>query len=389
MKINVIYQGVFPPKKGASGADRRVRSIVRGIAQDSNSVEMLIPANRNPSKENKDKDEYSIHYLGTSMFKNFLFIGKIAYWFSVLKYVITNKVDLVLFYGTSMEGIPIAYLLRLIGTKVVYELCDLPSSSLKGFGKFRNELAENVLPKCTNLNIVISDFLETHVKKMAPKTPTLKIPILVDSDLFITNANDAESIRVKYNIKKDDILLAYAGGTWKEEGVIFLLEAFKILSNEYSNIRLIIAGKLAESIRHDDIKGFVEKNNISDKIITTGWIGTDELTGVYSAADILVLPQIQHQFNQAGLPTKLAEYSAMGKSIVATKVGDVTLYFDHKVNSILCEPSNVSDLKEALELIITDQTLRTEIGKNAKITANKFFDYRVAGFNMLEAFSKL
>ena len=108
------------------------------------------------------------------------------------------------------------------------------------------------MPKSTNLNITISEFLEEKVNKAAPSIPSLRIPILVDSDTFKHDEEKGRAFREKHGIRKEEIIVAYAGGTWKQEGLKYLAEAFKLLSEEINNIRLVIAGRLVSSPEHDD-----------------------------------------------------------------------------------------------------------------------------------------
>lgn len=389
MKIGVVYQGKFPPEKGASGSDRRVRDITRGLAQ-GNMVHMLVPRWNKSSKENQDADDFEINYLGGTDSKSNSIMSRISFWKAVRMFVKKNELDSILFYNTSFESIPTAYQLKNRGYKVAYEICDLPSSNIKGFKKHLVELGENYLPKVTNLNIAISKFLEDKVLESAPNTQSLRIPILVDSDTFQFDESKAKRFRAKYNIIEDEIVIAYAGGTWKQEGVRYLVDAFNALSKERKNIRLAIAGRLIKkSEAHDDIEGLLEKYNLGDRIIAMGWVSTEDILELYSAAYILALPQIDNVFNIAGLPTKLAEYSSMGKAIVATDVGDVKTYFEDGKNIALCEAANSDSLKETLAKVIDDQGLYKTLASGAKKVAMTQFDFRVCGNKIINELKNL
>jgi len=375
MKLAVIYQAVFPSLKGGSGGDRRVRDLTKGLAVE-NEVEMLVPAERNFGQPNPDSDEFKVTYLGK---KGNVLVRKYGYWTKVIEYCKKEKFDGVLFYNTTFESVPVMKRIKKNGTFVFYEICDEHSASLSGFEGWRNKYAENNLPKNSELNITISDYLAGRVKEHAPEVPVVKVPILYDGNLFFNDEEKAKETRRNFNIDANDVVFGYAGGTWKEEGIATLLESFSILLKEYDNIKLIVAGKLTQSERHDDIEGFVKRNNLSDQIITPGWVDTEMVRGIYSAADILCLPQIQHGFNVAGLPTKLAEYASIGKAILATGVGDVPQYFKNNESAMLYPSGDQEEMLKVMRQLIDDKSLRQRLGQTAKIVSEANFDYRNAG----------
>lgn len=383
MNIAVIYQGKFPPEKGASGSDRRVRDITRGLAQDNN-VFMLVPFWNRSTKINEDQSEFIIHYLGSEKWNRLS--SRMSFWKSIKEFGTDNSIDTFLFYNTTFDGIPTARYLKKRGFKVLYEICDLPSSNIKGLKRNLNELSEKYMPKSTNLNIVISEYLEEKVKEVAPSTPALRIPILVDSDTFRYQENMALDFRSKYGIGEVDVLIAYAGGTWKQEGLKYLVDGFDLALKENNKLKLAIAGRLIKkSDDHDDVEALINEKNLSNNIIALGWVTTEEIVELYSAADILALPQIDNEFNIAGLPTKLAEYSAMKKPILATNVGDVGSYFSQGENASICEANSAESIKDHLLELASDSNLRNKIAEGAYQVSQNYFNYKVAGKRMLDA----
>ncbi len=71
---------------------------------------------------------------------------------------------------------------------------------------------ETLLPKVTDLNIVISGLLTEHVTKHAPKTPTMLLPVIANTTEFATNCQGAARFRNKWKLT-DKSIVAYVGGT--------------------------------------------------------------------------------------------------------------------------------------------------------------------------------
>ena len=170
-----------------------------------------------------------------------------------------------------------------------------------------------------------------------------------------------------------------------------LLQAFKQLeeTNTSKKLRLILASKIVKKSTHDNLEELVQNLNLEEKCILTGWVSSDEVRGILSACDILVLPQINHTFNKAGLPTKLAEYAAIGKPIIATNVGDVLDYFEHEKNIIIVPPSNVEELKKGIESLVENESLRQNIASNVEVVVNKNFDLEINARRIKKAIEEL
>ncbi|MGC9093824.1 MAG: glycosyltransferase, partial [Bacteroidota bacterium] len=93
-----------------------------------------------------------------------------------------------------------------------------------------------------------------------------------------------------------------------------------------------------------------------------------------AACDILVSPHVWDE-NPAitesmtpffGSPTKLFEYMAMGKAIVASRVGQISEIFSPGRDAILVEPGNVAQISEAIQKLAAHPRTRKALGRNAR-----------------------
>ena len=381
LKVGIIYLGIFPPNKGASGADRRVREIARGIqVQPDVELEMLVPR-RSGDPDILEYEGFTIRYLGSAS-RSFMgkYLSRLRFWRDVLAHNKNAGLNWVLLYSVRIDALLPARLLRRSGTKLSAEFCDLRSvgSSQSAFKDFRetqlSKLDEIFIPRVTDLNIVISRYLGEHVKRQAPKTDAIRLPILVDEGLFNLVKQAKKIMNEKYALQENAFLAVYVGGLWRQEGVAYLLEGFAGFVKNNPEARLLIAGRLVSgSADHDDIEEISKKLGITGKVILPGWVSTDDVALFYSRADVLVLPQINDEFAVAALPTKLAEYSITGKPIIATRVGDVPDYFEDGKDILLVESENGKKIEEALGLLANDNKLAAKLGKAARLVAEKHF----------------
>ena len=101
--------------------------------------------------------------------------------------------------------------------------------------------------------------------------------------------------------------ILYVGNIKKHKGISFLLEAYKLLTdNNNFQKKLVIVGNANNfKSKDNDILKFIKDNNISRDIIFTGYLNNDELYNVISHASLLIQPSLYEGF---GIPPLEAMY---------------------------------------------------------------------------------
>ncbi len=387
MKTAIIYQGVFPSIKGASGGDRRVRDFCIGLSYYSEKTYMLVPPWQNKNIENRDINHFEIIYVQSS-FDTIPLLKRIFFWMSVCQFIFKNQVKLVLCYGSTFDCIPFIYYLRTRDVVVGHEMSDLASYSTTGIHRWVHLFNENLIPKFVDFTVGISDYICSHFKRVNRNAICIKVPILVDRNIFKYSEENRNSYRRKYGILDDEVLIAYLGATNIDEGVGSLMSVVKDLQSNYQQLKILIAGNFVRNNPlYDDIEA-IAQNMDKDRILLAGWVATEEVLNIYSAADILVVPQVKSIFNKAALPTKLAEYSSMGKATVIASVGDIGQYFVDREHAMVYEASDTEALKQSIEELINNSVLREKLGQNIEKLAVEMFENRNAGLVIVNALKK-
>jgi glycosyltransferase involved in cell wall biosynthesis len=106
----------------------------------------------------------------------------------------------------------------------------------------------------------------------------------------------------------------------------------------------------------------------------TGRVPPSEIPSYLAACDIAVSPHIPLPKNTPffGSPTKLFEYMAAGKAIVASRLGQIADVLDHERTALLVEPGEPSELAAALKALAGDHDLRQRLGRNAQVKAKEY-----------------
>ncbi len=132
-------------------------------------------------------------------------------------------------------------------------------------------------------------------------------------------SNDGRlNIRAKLGLKTTDKLLLCFGGTRLDKGADVAVETLKMLSGNY---HLLIAGK-EECITYNHLETIALNHNCRTRLhFIKGYIDDHEVTDIFSAADILLLPYNSVFSGQSG-PLTIA--AAMGLPILSTHIGTLT-----------------------------------------------------------------
>jgi glycosyltransferase involved in cell wall biosynthesis len=89
------------------------------------------------------------------------------------------------------------------------------------------------------------------------------------------------------------------------------------------------------------------------------------------ACDILIAPHVPLADGSDffGSPTKIFEYMAMGKAIVASRLGQIGEVLSDRETALLIAPGNRDELASAIVRLVDSRELRARLGANARKVA--------------------
>jgi glycosyltransferase involved in cell wall biosynthesis len=87
-----------------------------------------------------------------------------------------------------------------------------------------------------------------------------------------------------------------------------------------------------------------------------------------------------------GSPTKVFEYMAAGKAIVASRLGQIGEVLEDRETALLVEPGNVEELAAAIVKLVGLQELRKSLGARAREVAEKEHTWMHNAQRVLDAY---
>ena len=216
--------------------------------------------------------------------------------------------------------------------------------------------------------IPISRFIENHFKKNGKRV--VRIPTILDVEKLPCRTNREGSQSIRY---------VFSGGLGhgKDSLVEFMIAMNNTKGKLKHSIELNIYGPSKDAVRESLKENAFVMDELGDAIHYHGRIPQNEIPLRLMENDFGIILRPQRESSNAGFPTKLAEYMAAGLSVIANNTGDIGLYLN-KSNGFILNNKNISSVENAILKIdvLTSEDLLTK-RKNARKTAEKYFDYRL------------
>ena len=186
------------------------------------------------------------------------------------------------------------------------------------------------------------------------KFPRDRIVIMPEgSEELFRIHTEREKIAVKERLKLPKKYLLFVSRWEAYKGLPVLLAAHEQLVSKHPELGLVICGKpdkqnpqIAEMVR--------QKQAGNPNIVTPGFVGDEDLAAIYSAATVYVHPSWYEGFG-----IMILEAFASGVPVVTSNTSSLPEVVGDA--GLLVDPKNVKELVEAIDRILSDDELASEI----------------------------
>ena len=192
----------------------------------------------------------------------------------------------------------------------------------------------------------------------------------VDETVFVPRQNNSEH---RY--------ILYTGRLTFRKGLFDLVECGKYICSKYPDVKCIIVGK-GELL--SKLKARVEKLDLKDKFIFTGFVDRENLIKLYQNATIFVLPS-----HYEGLPTTLLEAMSCELPVVATNIRGIVDTIENGKEGILIPTKSPSGMVSAISMLLDDDALRKKLGKAGRKTIEEGYTWDIVSDKMIRCYESL
>lgn len=184
----------------------------------------------------------------------------------------------------------------------------------------------------------------------------------ITNTYIIPNAIDQND----YYESREENFILFAGRLVEHKGIQYLIKAFYEIHKEIADDLIIIGSGPCEK----PLKDLVISYNISDRVKFIPFLPSSKYRDFLSKCKVFVLPSEAEAFGVV-----IIEAMASGKPVIASNIIGPKDIITHGHDGFLFEKGTVDELKKYLELCLSDEKLRDEIGNNARKTVEKRYTF--------------
>jgi glycosyltransferase involved in cell wall biosynthesis len=182
-----------------------------------------------------------------------------------------------------------------------------------------------------------------------------------------------------------DVSIVYVGAISKQDGVEGLAPVIARLCEPDSQVNphLTIVG---DGDGRADLEAEFRRYNVIDKMTLTGWVEAERVPELVDAADVCVDPAPATDVNDRSTMTKIAEYLALGKPVVAYDLRETRRTVQDA--ALLVPPGDASAFADRIATLALDGELRASFVRRARERAQEI-SWAHSERALLEAYASL
>jgi glycosyltransferase involved in cell wall biosynthesis len=253
---------------------------------------------------------------------------------------------------------------------------------------------ESVAERIELLNLTRADLVVVVSRAMRDELIARGVPaerVLVNFNAVDTNryspAVNGNGVRRQYRFD-GKLVIGFISTFQPWHGAGVLAEAFVRLLRQWpayrDAVRLLMIGAGDGRVAAEDV---IESAGVGEAVVFAGLVEQADGPRYLAACDILASPHVPNADGTPffGSPTKLFEYMAMGKSIVASNLDQIGEVLDHGRTAWLVPPGDPDALAAGLAALIADAGLRQRLGHAARDEAIARHTWRIHVRRTLDA----
>jgi glycosyltransferase involved in cell wall biosynthesis len=185
------------------------------------------------------------------------------------------------------------------------------------------------------------------------------LPNGVDTSRF-NRSVDGNEVRGDLGFSEKEIVVAFSGSLKPWHGGRLLLEAFEQAHDQIPDLRLLYVG---EGPERKKIERALRSRGLDEVVHFSGAVTQDRVPSLLRAADILAAPYLpQRDFYFS--PMKILEYLAVGRPVVAPRIGDIPDLVEPSCGRLF-RSGDRGELRDVIIELARDRERREWMGRRA------------------------
>ncbi|MBV9083682.1 MAG: glycosyltransferase family 4 protein [Acidobacteriaceae bacterium] len=253
------------------------------------------------------------------------------------------------------------------------------------------EMAERACLRHAHAVVTISEPLRDElIQRGVEPHRIVCYPNCIDPEVFDPeriSAQERRAVRQRYGIADDALVVEFIGTFGQWHGVDMLAQAIRKLAEQEPEwlrryrVHFLIVG---DGLKMPVVRQTLGSDACNPFYTLTGLVQQQEAPKYLASADVFVSPHVPNSDGSRffGSPTKLFEYMAMSKAILASDLDQIGQVLGNSIRvspertdvpgdatgrlAVLFQPGNIDGLIAGLKMLVENERCRKELGQNAR-----------------------
>lgn len=187
-----------------------------------------------------------------------------------------------------------------------------------------------------------------------------------------------EQLRKELNLDASKKIFINIGNLKKQKGQIYLIKAFKTVSDLYPNTILLLIGRKSDSYK--EIKKQIKSLGLTDKVFLLGF--RSDARDILSISHYFVFPS-----ETEGLGIAVLEAMSAKIPVIASNIPAISEYLTDKVEGLLITYNDIDSISSEMIRLLGDEFLSDKLVKNALFKVVDNFDSELISSKYMEIYS--
>jgi glycosyltransferase involved in cell wall biosynthesis len=265
--------------------------------------------------------------------------------------------------------------------------------------------AEDACLRHAAVVVTVSEVLHDElVVRGVPESRVVWYPNCVDPLVFDPSRHssaDRLALRRSLGVPEDSLLTTFLGTFGEWHGTDVFAEAIVELVDRHRGELESVSARflfVGDGVKMAAVRRELDRSPYREFVVLAGVVPQEQAPLHLAASDILVSPHVPNPDGSAffGSPTKLFEYMAMGKPIVASALGQIAAVLDPALDAsrlpeqgpgdhadqlaVVTRPGSSAEIVRSLRFLFAHEAWRETLGRNARseVTRKYTWDRHVA-----------
>ena len=283
---------------------------------------------------------------------------------------LTRRYDLVYVHNMPDVLILSALVPKALGAKVILDLHDpMPELMMTIFSLHQDTLTVRALKLLEKWSIQLAD--QTLTVNRACRTLFASRSCRPEKIRVVMNSPDEEIFRfrparshttTRYTSSKPFVIM-YHGSLVERNGLDLAVDALARVRQSVPRAELRIYG--SETRFLERVMESARTNGLIDAVHYLGPKGAEDIVAAIEECDVGIIPNHRNLFTQINTPTRIFEYLALGKPVIAPRAQGILDYFNNE-SLIFFELGDPEDLARKIERVFVHPSEAIDIVKRGQ-----------------------